>query len=150
MQINKELMPMFSYTIIPVIIFFLLWIGIILLLLWIKKKKKTVETKTNPKKLYTTKEKYLRMISYLEKEIDENKINNRKAFQKLSKIIRLFVYEMTSIKLQNYSLDEIKTLNIEELSQLVEEYYDPEFAKYSKGDLKKSIEKTKKVIELWK
>ena len=35
------------------------------------------------------------------------------------------------------------------LTELIQEYYAPEFAKQSIGDIKQAIEKTRKVVEKW-
>ena len=54
------------------------------------------------------------------------------------------------IKVQYYTLEDIKKINMPILSKLVEEYYNPEFERVSKGNVLESIGKTKKVIENWK
>jgi len=82
--------------------------------------------------------------------IQKNIISNREAYQSLSKLIRMFIYEMTNIKVQNYTLGDIKNINIHILYELVKEYYSPEFSRESKGDIISSIEKTRKVMEVWK
>lgn len=63
--------------------------------------------------------------------------------------MRMFVFEVTDIKIQNYSLKEIKKTNIPNLYELIEEYYEPEFASKSVGDFGISIEKARRVIEKW-
>ena len=50
---------------------------------------------------------------------------------------------------EDYSLSEIRTLNMPALTQLVAEYYEPEFAEYSMANIKQSIFKTRRVIETW-
>ena len=62
----------------------------------------------------------------------------------------MFVFEITDITTQNYSLSEIKKLNIPILYDLIEEYYEPEFASKPKGDFEKSIIKARRVINEWK
>jgi hypothetical protein len=117
-----------------------------------KEKPKVVPpviVKPAPKNIWTIKEKYQALINQLKQDVEQNKITNRKAYQKLSSIIRNFIFEMTQIKVQNYSLDEIKKANMPVLTSLVEEYYDPEFAKESNGNIVESIEKTRLVIDRW-
>lgn len=95
-------------------------------------KNVTVEERSN------IKHKYIKKIDNLKRKIDNAKIDTRGAYQTLSVIIRHFVYEMTNIKVQNYSLEEIKKLNMQELCELVEEYYVPEFAEESRDrDIRK-------------
>ena len=79
----------------------------------------------------------------------DKKINLRTAYQKISEIIRLFVFEMTDITTQNYSLREIKKLNIPILYQLIEEYYEPEFTSKPVGDFEEAIKKARGVIKEW-
>ena len=62
----------------------------------------------------------------------------------ISVLIRLFVYELTGLEVQSCTLKDIKKLNIPVLYELIKEYYDPEFSKISKGNIK-----TKEVISRW-
>ena len=91
----------------------------------------------------------MKKLIVLENKIDKNEITIRKAYQNLSSIIRYFVYAVTGIKVQNYTLEDIKGLNMSMLYELIKEYYRPEFAEKSLGDIKLSIEKTRKVIKKW-
>ena len=59
-------------------------------------------------------------LDKLSKEVEENKVNSREAYQKLSTIIRYFVYEVTNIKVQNYTLKEIKKINRPILYELIQ------------------------------
>jgi hypothetical protein len=61
----------------------------------------------------------------------------------------MFVFEVTDIETQNYTLDEIKKLNMPGLYELIEEFYEPEFALKSVGDFDNSIEKARSVIKKW-
>lgn len=148
---NQDLLrPPFSYSLTP-LIFILLGIGILLwILLKPKKKEETpIIIKPPTKNLFEIKNRYQQEIQVLIENINNNKITNRKAYQSLSMLIRSFIFEVTQIKVQNYSLQEIKKVGIDSLTELVEEYYNPEFAKDSKGSIQESIEKTRVVIEKW-
>ena len=139
---ENYLKPMFSYSLLPL---FVLLGGIILLLLSLilkKKTKKQVVRTTLPKEIET--KIWIHDLEELKQQVIENKIS------KLSKLLRSFTEEKTKKKLSNYSLTEIKKLKIPKISELIEEYYVPEFAKQEEKDILKSIEKTKKVIEEWK
>ncbi len=150
MQIQTNLKPMFSYS--PYIIIIIIII-IIATYTYIKeKRKKEIPTHIiipNNKDITNIKKKYLKELQELNNNLQSNTITNRKAYQKLSNIIRNFIYEVTNIKTQNYTLKEIKKINIPILYELVNEYYNPEFAKISKGNITISIEKTRMVIEKW-
>ena len=151
---NQNLLrPMFSYSTLPIIII----IAIIIILIFLIKKPKieTIQKEqlviVQPPKndLSIIKKRYLTELRLLETNVSESRIITRKAYQQLSMLIRNFVYEVTQIKVQNYSLEEIKKLNMYSLTKLVEEYYRPEFAKDSDGFIKTSIGKTREVIEKW-
>ena len=114
-----------------------------------KKEIEKVVSIPNHKTLINIRDKYLLMLAELEKKLNSNSITSRKAYQELSSLIRNFIYESTNIKVQNYTLKEIGTLNMPILYELVAEYYDPEFAKISKGNITSSINKAKVVIEKW-
>ena len=93
--------------------------------------------------------KYLTKIDNLIINFNNSKLSSRKAYQELSSIIRNFIYEVTNIQVQNYTLKDISTINMPILYQLVSEYYNPEFSKISKGNITLSINKTRMVIEKW-
>lgn len=149
MQIQSDLCPMFSYSKNIIIIFFLITL-FLFNLLRLKKRKKVIKVVIPDKKsIYNIKNNYLIKLDNLLNDINNNKINNRNAYQFLSNLIRNFVYETTNIKLQNYTLTDIEKTNLPNIYELVSEYYDPEFSKISKGNINSSIEKTRKVIEKW-
>lgn len=153
MQVKTELRGLFSYSFIPLIITSIILI-IILFIYFIRKGKKKIKKvptiiKPSIKDINQIKHKYLDDLNKVLLDVNNDKIANRHAYQKVSIIIRHFVYEATNIKVQNYSLSEIKDLNMPMLYELINEYYDPEFSKMSKGNIIKSIEKTREVIEKW-
>lgn len=158
MDITVNLQEQFSYSLWPIIV-----VGAMILIcivMWIaiflknkskrKAASKLVEIKTiapkNPEKI---KEKYLVELTSLENDIRYNKISTRDAYQKMSICIRSFVFDMTGIEVQNYTLTDIQNANMPKLAQLVEEYYRPEFAYAADGNGMGSLLKTKRVIERW-
>lgn len=154
MQIDTSLQEPFSYSIYPILFFLgllLLPILVYFLKKYIKipKKKQSVYNYYVTKDIYTIKYEYLNKLNMLESELDGGMITSRKAYQELSMTIRLFVYELTGVEVQSYTLKEIKKLNIPVLYELIKEYYDPEFSKLSKGNIKLSIDKTRGVIQRW-
>ena len=151
MQIDTELREMFSYSIILIIPLLLLIILLLIIILHKKKDIKNVKIiQPSSKNLIDIKSKYLYNIQILIEDLNTNKISERIAYQSLSRLIRNFIYEVTNIKVQYYTLEDIKKINMPILSKLVEEYYNPEFERVSKGNVLESIGKTKKVIENWK
>ncbi len=152
MQVTTELNPLFSYSLIPILILLIIIAGILFIYILTSPKNKEIiiPIKVPDKEdINTIKNKYLKEISKLIKKVETNSINNRLAYQELSLIIRNFIYEMTNIKVQTYTLQDIKYLNMPYLYELVQEYYNPEFAFNSSGNILNSINKTKGVIEKW-
>ncbi len=150
MQTKVDLNSPYSYNILPLIIVFLIIIllAIISLILYFKKKPK--KKITMPKDILSIKNNYVNKLNKLENDFDNNKISSRKAYQKLSILIRSFVYEAFDINVKNNTLTDIKKLGIKPLEKLIEMYYSPEFSYSFEGDFKDAIKKTKKELETWK
>ena len=155
MQTSVNLQPPFSYSIYPIILICLCMILFtIYLLIKRNKQKKRVEDKIKVEEIKNVdineiKRKYLEELDVIESQLNTNMIHIRIAYQDISRVIRHFVYEVTNIHVQNYSLKEIKDLDMPILYELMQEYYVPEFSKYSYGNVKDSLQKTRKVIEKW-
>ena len=115
-----------------------------------KPKPAPVVVKPEPVRIDVLKSKYLAELSRLEALFSNGGIGLREAYQSISSLIRNFVFEATGIKVQNYTLDEIKLTRMPNLEALVAEYYSPEFARMSEGDFLDSMRKTRQVIEQWK
>lgn len=150
MQTQSELNDMFSYSFIPIIIMIVILIVTIIIFKFIKENQSApVVIEPNKKDKETIREKYMLQINNLTVDVMNNKIDNRSAYQQLSTLIRNFVFEMTSIKVQYYTLSDIEKINMPILYELVSECYTPEFAKHSEGNILHSIETTRKVIDKW-
>lgn len=159
MRTTINLQEPFTYSFIPLIITFLLIIGFTIYIILSKKVKEKVKGKIeevkviperNIKNIPVIKNKYLQQLNDIEDKYLNKKIELRKAYQLISEAIRLFVFEVTDITTQNYSLTEIKKINIPVLYELIEEYYEPEFASKTIGDFNSSINKARRVINEWK
>lgn len=155
METTVKLQDLYAYSIFPILIIamFIIAITIYFLIETMKKKNEVVKIEdvkiVEPKNIKAIQNKYLKRLDNLRKKLELNKITIRVAYQGLSTLIRYFIYEVTDIKVQNYTLSEIEKLNMPFLTELIQEYYAPEFAKQSIGDIKQSIEKTRKVVEKW-
>lgn len=158
MQTSINLQENFSYSPVPLIIAIFVVLMLTIYIIYIKKlKQKIKQEKTqvkvipekNKKNIPIIKDKYLKQLDLIESKYNSQNIDLRKAYQQVSEAIRLFVFEITDITTQNYSLEEIKKLNMPELYCLIEEYYKPEFASKSVGDLEDSINKARRVIKKW-
>jgi hypothetical protein len=158
MQTSVELQEPFTYSIIPIVIIICFILAIMCYLIYLKKQKKEVKVENdnlklipdkNKKDIPVIKGKYLDQLNSIEYKYTNNMIDLRKAYQLISEAIRMFVFEITDITTQNYSLKEIKKLNIPNLYELIKEYYEPEFASKSVGDFETSINKARRVIKEW-
>ena len=150
MQLDISLNGPFSYNILPLIIVLILLIItiIVFLCLNIRFEKKEKPIVVIAKDINSIKKKYLEELDGLSGNI--NVLSKKKVYNILSLVIRRFVLEATNVDVLKYSLSEIRELNIEPLTLLVSEYYEPEFNKESDADPITSINKTKEVISKWK
>ena len=156
MQTSIKLQGMFTYSILPLIITIFLIIVLTCYFIYLKKSNKKSEEKNvkeipekNIKNVPVIKSKYLKQLNEIEEKYKTQNIDLRTAYQSISESIRLFVFEITDITTQNYSLAEIKKLNMPKLYDLIEEYYEPEFASKSVGDFESAINKARRVVNEW-
>lgn len=154
MQTTVKLQYMYSYSPIIIFVFGVLLIGFIILI-WPKKRKKVspkkeAKVKENVvKNIPDVKEKYNEMLENIGEQHAQNAISDRVAYQELSKTVRDFVFEVTGIKVQNYTLEEIEKANLPRVSEIITECYAPEFAPEGRGNVQDSVKKARKVIEEW-
>lgn len=152
MQVQTSIRDLFQYSMLSLLIVILLIAIVVLLIMLTKLIPKPAPPQIviiEPENKQSVQQKYIELINKLINKVNNKQLTNRAAYQELSILIRHFVFEMTQIKVQNYSLNEIKTLNMPHLSALVEEYYHPEFAYLSNSNILESINKTKEVIVRW-
>lgn len=158
MQTSINLQEPFTYSVIPLIVVIGLVVTMTCYLIYSKRTKQKIKIEQekvkaipekNIKNIPVIKGKYLNELDSIEYKYANQMIELRKAYQLISEAIRLFVFEITDITTQNYSLAEIKKLNIPKLYELIEEYYEPEFASKSIGDFNSSINKARRVINEW-
>ena len=158
MQITVNLQDMFSYSFTPILLFGALALLFCFIASRMKKapekkpkekEKVRITQPEKPKNISSIKAAYIKQLADIEKKYSANELTNRMAYQKLSLIVREFVYEVTNIKVTNFTLQELKELNMPKLYTLIEEFYTPEFAIKDDGNFLESIQKARKVIEEW-
>lgn len=152
MQTSVSLQEPYSFSIVPIIVLVIIAAALLFVLLFLKKnKEEQPEVKAIPqrniKNIPAIKNKHLRELEAIEYQYKNNKLELRKAYQLISENVRLFVFEVTDITTQNYSLMEIKKLNIPNLYETIAEYYEPEFSKKPSGDFINSVNKAKDIIQ---
>lgn len=156
MESSVSLQEPFSYAIWPIVVAgalvltALIYWGIVL----IRKKlsdrpQKPVVRELGADDKDRIRKKYIGELDAIGADFDTGRLDIRHAYQKMSMCIRRFVHEMTGIKVQNYTLCDIGTLGIPDLYSLVAEYYAPEFARKSEGDVRNSLARTRSTIERW-
>ncbi len=158
MKTSVELQDPFSYMIIWLILAVIILAAFIFSQVYFRKKlgdqiraaKKIKLKKIRESTLEGKKSKYMTELMYIEMDLMNNKIDKRKAYQKMSNCIRMFVHDVTGINVQKFTLSEIRRVNIPQLTQLVREYYEPEFALSSKADAATSIYRTRMMISSWR
>lgn len=162
MPITVDLQDVYSYNkvafIVAAVLFVaILVIGTIILIKYLQSKTKpktpppppVVKEPTNVAKA-RIKSKYLGLITKLENDYRGGKIKEREAFETLSRLARKFVRESTGIKVTNYTLEEIRSLNIPKLSKAIELCYPPEFSYEPDGDFMSTTSIAKSLIQTWK
>lgn len=155
MQTSVELQDPFHYSIFLLIIMAFIVLIEIFSIIYFKHKTKKIfymADEDKPKKdIGKIKKKYIEKLDIINLKLNKNKISLRTAYQGLSNIIRFFVFETTGVKVQNYTLSEIKELKIESLSRLIEECYVPEFSKRTveTTNINELLIRTKEIIERW-
>ena len=157
MQTSVELQEPISYMSLWLIIAIVLAVLIIFTQVFfrilfkgrLKRPKKLKVKKPKPKTLEEIRKKYLSRLYVIENDIAGGKYTVRQGYQQLSECVRGFVFEVTGIPVDKCSLSEIRTLKMPVLTGLVTEYYEPEFARFTVADIRKSLFKTRKAIETW-
>lgn len=158
MQTSIELQALYNYSLWPLVIFFSIFIIMTTVIITnVIKRKKSAKHKQssvvipekNEKNIPVIKNKYIEQLNDIEKDYKNEKITLRMAYQRISETVRFFVFEVTDISTQNFSLAEIKKTAIPGLYEVIEEYYEPEFASKSIGDFDDAINKARRIVNEW-
>ena len=160
MKTTVECQPLFSYDIWPIAIVWILFMAVFAVTLYLflvnkRKVKDIAAVKPIPKPIKAParpgeiKQKYLNKLAIIHSNVLEKTISVRESYEQMSMCIRQFVYEMTGIKVTNYTLEDVKQANMTQLAAIMEEYYAQQFVYETLGDSLASIEKTKRIIEKW-
>ena len=92
---------------------------------------------------------YLNQLSDLENKLRAGDITYRPAYQELSRIIRNFAKAISGVDVTTSTLSEMKAKKIPVLTELIETYYEPEFAVETDDDVFKAISGARTVMERW-
>lgn len=102
-----------------------------------------------PPDLASLKSKYLLLITEVEQAYQSKQINARAAHQKLSYLLRIFVYEIRGHRVDTLTLGDLKKTRYLELTKAVERYYLPEFGAVEQGDVPSALVVAREVVEQW-
>ena len=159
MEFSVGLQEPFQYRSLPILLGIVLMavIGAVRVILRCRSKrpKKVAETKkvekpSGNKNQTEIKHRYIERLEEIETRLNKRELDVRIAYQIMSLCVREFVSEITGVSITHFTLTELKQKEMPiELIRLIEEYYQPEFAKESEADFKRSLEKTKQVVEQW-
>lgn len=154
MPITVELQDMHSYSIILPVVVGIIGAIVVASIVFVLVKKFCKAKPNVPREITVEdrekiKARYIGLLNGLEAHCRSGKLSNRKAYQELSKIARNYIYETTGVKVQNYTLDEIRSTNMAGLYNVVNDCYAPEFSIDKNGDIYSSIAKARKVVEGW-
>lgn len=158
-----ELRKMFEYSLIPIyVVGGLLALVTLIIIIYIavklikrslaKRKKPEVvvaePTWTRPD-MTKLKAEYLAKIDEIEAEFNNDTTKIRSAYEKMSITVREFAYKATGVPTDKYTLEDIRATEYASLADLVEEYYSPEFDKISEGDVRQSLNNSRRLVEQW-
>ena len=92
---------------------------------------------------------YLQSLAAIEAKFNEDPTKIRPAYEAMSKVVREFVYKATGIRVDKFTLCEINNTEYKDLAKLVGEYYRPEFDEISEGDVRASLERSRRLVAEW-
>ncbi len=161
METTINLRRLFDFSKLPIIItgvvLGLITAAIVLMFLYsilknLKKaeKKTVIEEKVFVKPdMDKLKEEYLALLDGIEAKFNEDTTKIRPAYEGMSRVVRDFVYRATGTEVDKFALYEICQTEYQDLAALVGEYYQPEFDKISEGDVRDSLEKSRRLVSGW-
>ena len=154
MHFSVGLQEPFDYALkFFIIAIVLILLSIILFIVYMKLTKKDftgVAEKIRRLFLGRTRRKYLRQIDDVERYVVNGKKDTKTAHQEMSLIVRRFVHAATGVHVDRLCYTEIKRLKKKPLTDLVREFYEPEFAEYTEADTVRAIKMSKELIKTWK
>lgn len=157
MESSVELQDPFSYALWPLVVAgiiaaaALIYFAVLISLRIYRRKRSEPKIEyVKPVSVEKLKLKYIAELDRIYAQFRGGGLGIREAYQQMSMCIRKFVHSVTGIKVQNYTLTDIQRLNMPVLYALVSEYYAPEFARKSEGDVINSLVKTRSMIERWR
>lgn len=102
-----------------------------------------------PPDLTGLKQKYLQLIAEVDTAYQSKQISARVVHQKLSYLLRMFVFETRGHRVDTLTLADLQKTRYEQLTKAIERYYLPEFTKVQQGDVQSALALAREVVEQW-
>ncbi len=115
-----------------------------------KEKPAVVEEKIFVKPdMEKLKAEYLALLDGIEAKFNQDTTAIRPAYEGMSRVVRDFVYRATGTEVDKFTLKEISETEFGGLTELVGEYYQPEFDSISEGDVRASLARSRRLVSEW-
>ncbi len=117
----------------------------------IKKRAKRQPVPKPPAKIgeSAAKKKALDSIDHIIFDVTHKKIDIRESYQQLSMVMRVFMTEISGTDVMSLTLYEMKNMKLGKFPELVEKWYEPEFAMMTRANFMQDAERAKKLVNKW-
>ena len=102
-----------------------------------------------PPDLTDLKQKYQRLIDEIEQNHAAGKLSSRKAHQKLSHILRMFVVEINGHRVDTLTLRDLEKTRYKTLAAAIKQFYIPEFTAVEQGSVAEAAALARKTVAAW-
>ena len=102
-----------------------------------------------PPDLTDLKQKYQRLIDEIEQNHAAGKLSSRKAHQKLSHVLRMFVVEINGHRVDTLTLRDLEKTRYKTLAAAIKQFYIPEFTAVEQGSVAEAATLARKTVAAW-
>ena len=102
-----------------------------------------------PPDLTDLKQKYQQLIDEIEQNHTAGKLSSRKAHPKLSHILRMFVVEINSHRVDTLTLRDLEKTRYKTLAAAIKQFYIPEFTAVEQGSVAEAAALARKTVAAW-
>lgn len=160
MDISVDLQPLFSYScVILLIICGCMIVSAAGWVLYLKLKPTGEEygekrpvirmLDMSGNRLKGLKRKYTAALDKISSDLEKGKLDKRAAYQKMRYVVRRFVYRTTGIRTHLYTLAQIRTLENDTLTALMQHCEAPAFAERDDSSFSKEYDEARQLILDW-
>ena len=102
-----------------------------------------------PPDLTDLRQKYQRLIDEIEQNHTAGKLSSRKAHQKLSHVLRMFVVEINGHRVDTLTLRDLEKTRYKTLAAAIKQFYIPEFTAVEQGSVAEAASLARKTVAAW-